>query len=474
MTLSAQVAAVRSSKHFILFTICTATFSDGFIYGIVAPVIPFILKDQNMVHESKMQISTSVLIAAFALADFFGAPLCAWYVDRSKSRRVPWYFGITLITFGTVLFGLSNSFGMMLASRILQGLSSSILYTVGLAVLVDTIEKDEVGQWMGTAMSCNNIGIIISPLIGGLVYDKAGKMAVFAIMIGLGVFDIGLRVLMKEKPRKIYGAGPVETNTEKCDDQPPPPYQETALRLEPLMNSTPPSTSSSATTSKVVSKVEVSEVSTTSTRLHGVLALIRSPRLLAALYGCFINECIVASLCAVLPLFVNATFDWTALQAGLLFLTIAIPALAGPLAGALSDKFGAKWVAVAGFLLTTPPLLLLRLVDHNSKEQMILLCGLLTLAGSTIIFFLSPLGAECTFVADEQSEKSQCDMFASSFSLMNCSLAAAGILGPLAAGGLQEIYGWDVTTIALGVLCFSGAIPCVLFTATANRQRIDS
>jgi MFS family permease len=39
---------------------------------------------------------------------------------------------------------------------------------------------------MGTVMSCNTIGIIISPLLGGIVYDKAGKKAVFGIMLSLG------------------------------------------------------------------------------------------------------------------------------------------------------------------------------------------------------------------------------------------------------------------------------------------------
>lgn len=63
-------------------------FTDGFIYGIVAPVIPFVLQDQKLVHEDKrtshthsldfiltikVQLSTSLLIAAFSIADFFGA-----------------------------------------------------------------------------------------------------------------------------------------------------------------------------------------------------------------------------------------------------------------------------------------------------------------------------------------------------------------------------------------------------------------
>lgn len=85
----------------------------------------------------------------------------------------------------------------------------------------------------------------------------------------------------------------------------------------------------------------------------------------------------------------------------------------------------------------------------------------LTLTGCTIILFLSPLGAECTFVAEELSKDQETDLYASSFSLMNCSLAAAALLGPLACGGLQQRFGWKATTIALGMLCVSGAVPSV-------------
>ncbi|ORY17210.1 major facilitator superfamily domain-containing protein [Clohesyomyces aquaticus] len=430
MLLNPKLKAFRSSKLLILFTICTAMFADGFIYGLVAPVIPFVLRDQKLVAESKLQLSTSLLIAAFSIADFFGAPLCA-----------------------CILFGVSQNVGMLLASRLLQGFSSSILYTVGLAVLVDTVKKEEVGQWMGTAMSCNNIGMIISPLVGGVVYDKSGKMSVFAIMIALGAFDILLRVLMKEGPRDVSVAV-------AADD--PPSYQLEDSTFKSATSSTNGCDPTTPPTEKAPRR-----------RLPGIISLLRSPRLLAALYGCFINECIVASLCAVLPLFVNSIFHWTALEAGLLFLTIAIPALAGPLAGALSDRLGARWVAVSGFLLTAPPLILLRLVNDDSKEHMILLCGLLALAGCTIIFFLSPLGAECSFVAEEYSKSQDYDMYASSFSLMNCSLAAAGLLGPLAAGGLEEAFGWKATTLALGVLCLSGAIPCALVTGSRQKSKIE-
>ncbi|KAF9698178.1 hypothetical protein EKO04_003877 [Ascochyta lentis] len=459
MKYASGFVALRSSKVFIIFTVCTACLTDGVTYGLVAPVIPFLLKDEGLVKEENIQMSTSLLIAAFSVADFFGAPCCAWYVDRARSRRVPWYLGIVLITAGSMLFGFSNNVAMLVCSRVLHGLSSSILYTVGLAVLVDTVGKDEVGQWMGTAMSCNNIGMIISPMLGGIVYDRSGKLAVFAIMISLGAFDVALRLLMNEPPRTLgsmtVAVDVSEKDAEKC--------QVTTTITSIVSDNGPGKTNSSASPSKAK----------TSGRLPGILTLIRSPRLFAALYGVFINECLVASLCAILPLYVHTTFSWSALPAGLLFLCIAVPAFAGPLAGYFSDQFGARWIAVSGFCLTAPLLMLLRLVDRDSLEQKVILCTLLTLLGASLIFFLAPLGAECSFVAEEVSAATRTDLYASSFSLMNCSLAAAGLLGPLAAGGLMDGVGWKWTTVALGVFCATGAVPCMLVTGQRRQELME-
>lgn len=46
-----RLSAFRSSRAFIIFTICTACLTDGFTYGLVAPVIPFLLQDENLVAE---------------------------------------------------------------------------------------------------------------------------------------------------------------------------------------------------------------------------------------------------------------------------------------------------------------------------------------------------------------------------------------------------------------------------------------
>ena len=121
-------------------------------------------------------------------------------------------------------------------------------------------------------------------------------------------------------------------------------------------------------------------------RMPTILVLLSMPRLLTAIYGIFVNVSILAAFDGVLPLYVKGIFHWNSLNAGLIFMCLAIPALTGPLVGKLSDKVGPRWIAVAGCSLTAPPLILLRLVDHNSAEQKILLCALLVCCGGHFFY----------------------------------------------------------------------------------------
>jgi hypothetical protein len=61
MTFSSRFAGFRSSEALILVTICTAMFTDGFTYGIVTPVFPFLLQDENLViNNNGMQYPTTI------------------------------------------------------------------------------------------------------------------------------------------------------------------------------------------------------------------------------------------------------------------------------------------------------------------------------------------------------------------------------------------------------------------------------
>lgn len=115
-----------------------------------------------------------------------------------------------------------------------------------------------------------------------------------------------------------------------------------------------------------------------------MVILLKSPRILTALYGVFVYFTLLACFDAVLPLYVTETFGWNSLGGGLIFLCVALPSLGAPLAGMVSDRHGPRWITVCGFVFTAPSLVLLRLIMHRTLSQKILLCALLTLSGKSI------------------------------------------------------------------------------------------
>ncbi len=305
--------------------------------------------------------------------------LCGWVADHTSNRSGPFYLGLVILAAATILFGLAKASWVLLISRLFQGLSAAIVYTVGLALLVDTVGRDNIGQWMGTALSSSSFGLIISPLLGGIVYAKAGYMAVFGMAISLIVVDILMRLCMIEKKTAMkykpmdsvtpdngfYGTftdpqqSEHEQSTDSTQTKRPQHDPEQAPLLEDGVEGPPQKKS----------------------RMPTIVVLLGTPRLLAAIYGIFVNVSILAAFDGVLPLYVKSLFHWDSLAAGLIFLCIAIPALTGPLVGTLSDKVGPRWIAVAGCTLTAPPLILLRLVTHDSTKDKVLLCCLLFCCG---------------------------------------------------------------------------------------------
>jgi len=67
------------------------------------------------------------------------APICGWLADRSQSRRLPFLLGLVLLAAATVMLCLGRSMAVLVTGRILQGLSASVVWVVGLALVADTV-----------------------------------------------------------------------------------------------------------------------------------------------------------------------------------------------------------------------------------------------------------------------------------------------------------------------------------------------
>ena len=310
-----------------------------------------------------MQWWNSTIFAVFGAFILLGSPVCGWLTDRAASRAVPFYVGLSALTAGTLLFGVAHDPRVLLLSRALQGASSAVVYTVGLALIVDTVDRAEVGRWMGTALSSSSIGVLVSVPLGGILYARAGYTAVFAVVLGLISLDIIMRAAMIERrPAKVGETGVGDYGSIPRPPPPPPP---------------PPLSGSDAR----LSRLDRNEQLLVRRRVPALLRLLFMPRAAAALYGIFVNVSVLAAFDGVLPLFVKSEFGWDSFAAGALFLCLVLPTLGGPLVGWLCDRWGPRWITVAGCALTAPPVMAMQYVVGDSIGQKVLLCALLTICG---------------------------------------------------------------------------------------------
>jgi MFS family permease len=392
---------------------------------------------------------------------------------------------------------LGSSILVLVLGRLLEGLSTAVIWTSGLALLVDTVGQKEIGKVMGWCSISLNAAMLLGPLLGGIVFERSGYYAVFAMAFGVIFLDIVLRLVLVEKKIaaewfcvtlakerywiKLYDTVANERYWIRLYDPARTPRIAPSSVIGPIS-----SLGFLEMTETYDSDTSITDHQSTSAprntrfcsihNLPPAITLLCSTRLLAALWGSLIQAAIFCAFDSVLPLFVHRTFGWNAAGAGLIFLPVVIPSLAAPLVGQMADKYGPRWLAAIGFASALLFIVLLRLVTHHSLRQVVLLCVLLTLIGGSMNLAMIPLMAEITYVVKAKEKKAprmfgKGGAYAQAYGLYFSSFAGGAVIGPIWAGFIVERVGWGTMTWSLGLLSGLAAAPILICTGGLITKR---
>jgi len=387
-----------------------------------------------------------------------GSPIFGWFADRSSSRRVPLLLGLVALGGATAMLCAGSSLPVLITGRAFQGLSAAVVWTVGLALLSDSIEREKLGAAMGYMALATSVGSLAGPLLGGVVYANAGYYAVFSMGFAIIGLDIFLRLMMVEKSLAQQWSPPAgnsaSTVSSSGQGSPEEEIQATAAAVQES------------------EKTSVKPLPKWTQRMPPLITLLRVPRVLVAMFGCFVESTSLASFDSVLPLYVKDTFHWTSTGAGLIFISLVIPALFSPVFGAISDKFGSRTITTVGLLGAVPFWVLLRFVTHDSIGQKVLLGALLVGIGFCISLVFAPLMADIDHAVALEEKKRPGSMgkrgaAAQGFGLFNIAYALGTLIGPLWAGFVVQNGGWGTMGWSLGIL--NGVCAVTAFAWTGGR-----
>jgi len=402
--------------------------------------------------------------------------ICGWAADASSNRGTPLLLGLLALGPSTMMLHLGRSISILIVGRILQGISAAIVWCVGLALVADTADTSRIGESMSYVFMAMSVAALAGPLLSGIVFDRAGYNAVFAMAYGLFGIDIIMRLFMIEQKEAVKWLV-VEREVEKKIDR--------SSSVSNNANSTPARHSSEMAISERVqpapspdktSQPQQSDAvrpptraPTSKTTTPAMVTLMKSKRLMCALWATFATTTLITQFDSVLPLFVRDTFGWSSTAAGLVFLPLVVPALFSPMVGSAIDRFGTRLFAVTGFVAIGCFEVLLRLVTRNTFGQKVLLCFLLTMIGIAFNLCTPPLMIEIIYVVEHKEQHDpglfgSKSAYAQAYGLFNFACAAGFLVGPIWGGFVQDKMGWGTMTWSMALLSFVTAVPVALWT----------
>jgi DHA2 family multidrug resistance protein len=131
------------------------------------------------------------ILTTYLVANAVVLPMSAW-LSRVFGRKNYYMACVALFTITSLFCGLAPTLGIMLISRVLQGIGGGGLAPVEQAILVDTFPPAK----RASAFALYTVAIVtapaIGPVLGGWITDNYNWRWVFLINIPIGIFSIFL------------------------------------------------------------------------------------------------------------------------------------------------------------------------------------------------------------------------------------------------------------------------------------------
>jgi EmrB/QacA subfamily drug resistance transporter len=131
----------------------------------VSTALPVIVADLGGSQSSYTWVVTSTLVALTVSTPVWGK--LADLFDRKLLLQT----GLTLFVIGSMLAGLAQTMGWLIACRVLQGLGAGGLTALVQVVLSDLVSPRERGRYAGYLGAVFGVGTVAGPLLGGVITD---------------------------------------------------------------------------------------------------------------------------------------------------------------------------------------------------------------------------------------------------------------------------------------------------------------
>jgi EmrB/QacA subfamily drug resistance transporter len=280
-------------------------------------------------------------------------------------RRLIFIVGLVIFTTASLVCGVAPSAEVLIAARTVQGVGAALMNPATLSIVTATFPPRERGMAIGIWAGVSAIALAVGPLVGGLLTEHIDWSWIFFINVPIGVLAVvAARIFIRESR---------DTSHEQRLDL--PGLIASGVGLFALTYGLIETSNHAWTSALVLSMFTIAVVA-----LSVFVLLERHQRLPMLDLSLFRNKTFAGANATMLlvglamfgvfffnSLFVQNILGFTAVQTGATFLPMTLLIIMGaPIAGRISDRFGARWLIAAGMTLIALSLFLFGRLDAEA------------------------------------------------------------------------------------------------------------
>jgi EmrB/QacA subfamily drug resistance transporter len=168
-------------KRYLPWVVATALFMEQLDSTIVNTAVPAMADSLHVT-----PLSLKAVVTSYILSLAVSIPVSGWIADRYGTRRV-FGFAVAAFTFSSVLCGLALNAPMLVAARILQGMSAAMMMPVGRLAIIRTFPKSELLMAMNFVIIPALIGPLLGPTVGGIIVHWLSWRDIFFVNVPVGI-----------------------------------------------------------------------------------------------------------------------------------------------------------------------------------------------------------------------------------------------------------------------------------------------
>lgn len=337
----------KSYKWFVLANVMLGTFMAVLDSTIVNVSLPKIMSAFGVGLSTIEWVVTAYMLAMAAML-----PTSGWLADKFGYKRI-YFWGLFFFTLGSLLCGLSDDETTLIMARIIQGLGAGTVQPLGMAIITREFPPHQRGIALGFWAIAAAASVSFGPLLGGYLVDNFNWQLIFNVNVPVGIIALLFTIVIQREfinrnTRKFDYIGfisviiflPVllfalsEGNAATNSEGWTAPYILVCFAIAAIGLTV-------FLTQELTTEYPLLDLHLLKDRNFGFANLV----MLLFGIGMFGST-------FLLPLYLQNSMGYTALQSGAVFLPVGIiQGAISPMAGIFSDKLNAKVPLFTGILL---------------------------------------------------------------------------------------------------------------------------